>query len=288
MKKQTVLVLGATGTAGRAYADALARAGHEVRGAIRPGRDRGLGAGVTPVEVDLSSGEGTDAAMEGADAVVIALLGRGADPVGDERTITRAAFEGAVRADVGRIVYTSVHLADASTGVPHFDVKAELERELAGSGVAWTVLRPTTFMEALDAAWLREPTLSRGVLASPIGADVPIAYVSAADVARLAVLSLEDHRLEDRIVAIGGPGSVTYRELLPLLSELSGRRLQYEALDPESLEAMQPHIAAMVRHFNERGFTCERDPLLDELGIALTDVRSFLRRSSWVRVQSVP
>lgn len=283
MTDRVITVFGATGTAGRAYAAALTAAGHTVRGAIRPGTDPGelRAAGIEPVEVDLHQADGATAALEGADAAVIALLGRGPDPATDEAAITRTVFQGAVRAGVGRIVYTSVHLADAGTGVAHFDIKGRLEEELMATGLPWTILRPTTFMDALDAPWLRDAALADGVLVSPIGLDAPISYVATADLAELVVRALEDGRLDRAIVPVGGPEAVTYRRLLPLLAEVSGRSLRYEQLDLANLATGQPHLADMVRLFNARGFVCPPDPLVEALGIALTDVESFLRRSAW-------
>jgi len=277
-----VTVFGATGTGGRAYVRMLRAVGYEVRGAIRPGGNadvlRRLGA--EPVEVDLATPDGAASALEGADAVVVSLLGRGADAAANEAAITRSVFEAARRARVGRVVYTSVHLADAKTGVPHFDIKAELERELAATGLPWTVLRPTTFMDGLDAPSLRETALARGVFVSPIDIDTPISYVATDDLARLAVLALKDARLDRAVVPIGGP-PVTYRRLLPILSEICGRELRFERLDAAVLEAEQPHVAAMFRFFNEHGFTAPPSPLVEALGLELTDVETFLRWSGW-------
>ena len=277
-----VTVFGASGRGGRAYVRTLRAAGYEVRGAIRPGGNadvlRRLGA--EPIEVDLARPDGAAAAVEGADAVVVSLLGRGVDAAANEAAITRSVFEAARRARVGRVIYTSVHLADARTGIPHFDIKADLERELAATGLPWTVLRPTTFMDGLDEPSLRETALARGVFASPIDIDTPISYVATDDLARLAVLALEDARLDRAVVPIGGR-SVTYRELLPILSEICGRELRFERLDVAALEAQQPDIAAMFRFFNEHGFTAPPSPLVEALGLELTDIETFLRWSGW-------
>jgi uncharacterized protein YbjT (DUF2867 family) len=282
MSSKRVTVFGATGTAGCAYVRALCAAGHDVRGAIRAGGEadatRRLGA--SAVEVDLRYPEGAAEAVEGADAVVVSLLGRGEDSAADEAAITRSVFEAARQAGVGRVVYTSVHLADAGTGVPHFDVKAELERELDATDLPWTVLRPTTFMEGLDASWLRDAALANGVVVSPIDIDTPISYVATDDLGRLAAHALDDERLDRAIVPIGGP-ALTYRALLPILSAVSGRELRFEALDLTVLEETQPHVAAMIRLFNERGFVAPSSPLVEGLGLELTEMEAFLRRSRW-------
>lgn len=283
MGTRSVTVFGATGTAGSAYVAALLDAGHEVRGTLRPGSDPQplLDAGAIPAEVDLSHTRGAEAALDGADAVVIALLGRGDDPAADEAASTAAALAAAIHADVDRIVYTSTHLADAQTGVAHFDVKGRLEAEIVSSGLPYTVLRPTTFMDVLDTPWLRDAALRSGVLVSPIGLDVPISYVATADLAQLVVRALDDDRLDGAILPVGGPRPVTYRELLPLLEELAGRRVRYEQMDVSVLASQQPHLADMIRLFNAQGFVADPPPIIEEVGVQLTDAESFLRRSGW-------
>jgi len=37
----------------------------------------------------------------------------------------------------------------------------------------------------------------------------------------------------------------------------------------------------MIRLFNERGFVAPSNPLIEGLGLELTEMESFLRRSRW-------
>ncbi|HSH46127.1 MAG TPA: hypothetical protein VK966_09740, partial [Longimicrobiales bacterium] len=62
---------------------------------------------------------------------------------------------------------------------------------------------------------------------------------------------------------------------------VSGRSLRYEQLDLATLASGQPHLADMVRLFNVQGFVCPPHPLVEALGIALTDIETFLRGSGW-------
>ena len=64
-----VLVIGATGKTGRAVARALLARGVPVRAAARAGRADAVLGGTTPVAVDLETGAGLDAALDGIRAV---------------------------------------------------------------------------------------------------------------------------------------------------------------------------------------------------------------------------
>ena len=287
MSDRSVTIVGATGCAGRAYVRAFRAAGYHVRGTLRRGGDPAplVALGAEPVEVSLDSADGAAAALKGVAAVVVALLGRGPDPAGDEAASTRATLAGAVAAGAGHLVYTSVHLADAATGVAHFDVKRELEAAVAATGLPYTVLRPTTFMEGLDMPWLRDAALETGELASPIAPDVPISYVAAADVAALAVRAVDDPRLEKVTLEVGGPRAWTYRELLPVLTEVSGRSLRYRQLDLAPVATYQPHVAAMIELFNRRGYSTDPPEVAEQLGIRMTDLTTFLLGSGWTAAQ---
>ena len=273
-------VAGGTGTAGRAYSRGFVTAGYEVVATARD--DDGARAlvdlGAEPLALDLTDAEAVAAAIEGSSVVVISVLGRGEAAAAQEAAITRNVIDAAARAGAGRLIYTSVHGADRRTGVPHFDVKGRLEQDLGAAAVPATVIRPCTFMEALSAPWIRDGVVSRGVLASPIAIDAPIAYVAATDVAEVGVRALADPEFAGATIELGGPRAVTYGDLLPMLSELLGRTIRYENVPLDVVESqVGSDVAAMVRLFNREGFAAEPDPAVGKLAVELTSVKDFLR-----------
>lgn len=280
----TVLVAGGTGTAGRAYVEALVDEGYRVKATVRPGADRSplVQMGAEPVEVDLRQAETVTHALEGIDVLIVAILGRGPDMVEDEELMTRNLVDGARALGVSRLVYSSVYLADQPTGVPHFEVKGRLEDYIRSSGLRYTFLRPATFMDGFNLPWLRTAVEEQGVLASPIALDTPISYVAAADVARFGVLALEDSALEGATVDVGGPDAVTYTDLLPIMSELLGHPVEYHQVPLEQIEqSAGSDMAAMIAFFNEAGFVVDMAPVIRRFPVPLTPVRTFLEKSGW-------
>jgi len=70
-----------------------------------------------------------------------------------EKTETREGINivhAAARVGVKHLVYSSVAGADRATGVPHFDSKFEVEKELRTSGVPFTIVAPVFFMETFS------------------------------------------------------------------------------------------------------------------------------------------
>lgn len=279
---ERVFVAGGTGMAGRAYSQALVARGYDVTATARDedGANALAGLGVQPVALDLVDVAATAQLVKESSAVVVAVMGRGQQAAAQEETITCNVIDAAARAGTTRLIYTSVHGADRDTGVPHFDVKGRLERYLAAASVPATVLRPCTFMDALVAPWILDGVLSRGVLTSPIAIDAPISYVATSDLAEIAARALEEPDLAGATIKLGGPRPVTYRELLPKLSELLGQDVRYEQLPLEVVKAqLGSDMAAMIDLFNQEGFAVDADPVIRRLGVDLATVEDFLERA---------
>jgi uncharacterized protein YbjT (DUF2867 family) len=116
MRTMRVAVAGATGTIGALTVAALARAGHDV--------SRSLG-------MDLSTGDGLDAALTGVDAVVDAMSYEGADrdeAVAYFGTATQNLLATEERAGVRHHVLLSIVGVDRVEGNAHYAGKREQER----------------------------------------------------------------------------------------------------------------------------------------------------------------
>lgn len=185
---QVALVTGGTGTLGSRVVPRLRDAGYGVRVLSR--RSHEAREGIEFVTGDLATGEGVEAAVEGAE--IIAHCAGGIK--GDEeqaRNLVRAAS----RAGARHLVYISVVGADQvpiessidRTMFGYFARKLAAERVVAKSGLPWTTLRATQFYDLLllvarQMARLPVIPLPIGFRFQPIDAD---------DVAaRLATLAL--------------------------------------------------------------------------------------------------
>jgi uncharacterized protein YbjT (DUF2867 family) len=141
-----ILVTGGTGTLGRLVVPRLRDAGRDVR--VLGRRSRGGGEGIESVTGDLATGEGIQAAVEGAQ-IIVHLAG---SAKGDEDK-ARHLVEAASRAGTRHLVYISVVGADripVVSGVDramfgYFASKLAAERVVADSGLPWTTLRATQF-----------------------------------------------------------------------------------------------------------------------------------------------
>jgi uncharacterized protein YbjT (DUF2867 family) len=148
-RKPLVLVTGGTGTLGRFVIPRLQAAGHPVRVLSR--KALAGGDGIEYATSDLSTGEGLEAAVVGADVIVHCAGTRKGD--GDK---TRHLVRAASRAEVRHLVYISVVGADTIPVVSavdramfgYFACKLDAERVISESGIPWTTLRATQFYDS--------------------------------------------------------------------------------------------------------------------------------------------
>jgi uncharacterized protein YbjT (DUF2867 family) len=145
-----ILVTGGTGTLGRLVVGRLQDAGCQVRVLSRRSREAGDGAGY--VTGDLATGEGIEAAADGAEIIVHCA----GSSKGDEDKAGNLA-RAAARAGTRHLVNISVVGADRVPVVSgadramfgYFASKLAAERVVADSGLPWTTLRATQFHDLI-------------------------------------------------------------------------------------------------------------------------------------------
>src|SRR5215211_4230657 len=145
-----ILVTGGTGTLGRLVFSRLRDAGRKVRVLSR--RSREAGEGIQFVTGDLATGEGIEAAVEGAE-IIVHCAGSSKGDEDKAQNLVRAAS----RAGAPHLVYISVVGADRIPVVSrvdramfgYFASKLAAERAVADSGLPWTTLRATQFHDLI-------------------------------------------------------------------------------------------------------------------------------------------
>jgi uncharacterized protein YbjT (DUF2867 family) len=183
---------------------------------------RALGA--HPVVADLRDPETLGAAVTGATTVIAAAHGfAGTDAAGADAIDRRgnaALLAASARAGVRHVVLVSVYGASVDSAMPLCRAKHDAEEGLRGSGLDWTIVQPTSFMET----WLGlvgDP-LANGGRAMVFGrGQNPINFVSAHDVAEVVVDAAIDGRGRGT-VAVTGPANITFDAFAAVAHRASG------------------------------------------------------------------
>jgi uncharacterized protein YbjT (DUF2867 family) len=203
-----IAVAGGTGTVGTPTVEALRAAGHDPVVLTR-------GNGV-----DLVTGEGVDAALDGASAVIdlVNTSTLSAEKASEFFRTTSGTLLGAARrAGVGHVVLLSIVGIDRMP-FDYYAGKLAQEQAYEGSAVPWTILRATQFHEF--AAQLFAMAKAGPLHLAPRGRTQPIA---AAEVgAHLAVLAAGSPR--GRATDLAGPREERLDEMVRAYARQVGYR----------------------------------------------------------------
>lgn len=225
------VIFGATGTVGRHVLHHLLADGAPVRAASRIGSPD---PGAEFARVDLATGEGVAAAVQGATTIFLAT-GDMVDQAGAEIRVIDAA----ARVGVQRIVKLSILCAD-SNAFHLARVHDRVEQALERSGVRFAILRPGGFMQNFVnhyAHWIR----TEGTLRLPCG-NARESLVDARDIAAVAAGCLRDGAADGRTLDLLGPEALTYHDMMAILSREAGGRWDYVPIgDDEFRERMRPY-----------------------------------------------
>jgi uncharacterized protein YbjT (DUF2867 family) len=215
-----VLVTGATGTIGRRVVDGVLVAGQPVRAAAVSTQRvvQAFGDAVEPVGLDFTDPCTWARAYSGVEVMFLmrpphlSAIARDMAP----------SLEAAKTAGVQHMVLLSLQGAETNRVVPH----AKIEAWLRASGLAWTFVRPSFFLENLTSTHLTD-VRDRGEIMVPAGKG-RTAFVAASDVAEVATAALlEPAAHRNHAWTPTGPQALTYGEVAAILSDVLGRPIRY-------------------------------------------------------------
>jgi uncharacterized protein YbjT (DUF2867 family) len=187
----TILVIGATGTLGRQVVRRALDEGHSVRCLVRSPKKAAFLRewGAETFRGDLCIRESLDAALVGMDGVIDAATAR------PNESILKIDWEGKVSliqamvaANVKRYIFFSIVDAKDHPDVPLMRVKTCTNAFLAESGLEYTTLELSGFLQGLISQYAI-PIIERQTV-WVTGEATPVAYMDTQDIAKFAVRAL--------------------------------------------------------------------------------------------------
>lgn len=291
-----LLVVGATGMLGSQICRRLADRALPFRALVRPTSDPGktqalreLGAEI--VTGDLRDGRGLGRALAGTQQLICTVSSMPfsyrpgendiatTDAAGVQALITTAAAMG-----VERFTYTSFS-GGMDLDFPLAQAKRSAEASLMASGMAWTILRPSFFMDVWLTPAVGFDPANGTVTLYGTGAE-PISWIALGDVAELAVRTTLDPAAERAILELGGPEALTPLQVVRLYEQILGRALSVthvpaqvlEAQQATQLDPMQQSFTALMRCY-AKGDPIDMSQTLQAWPIAMTSVADHARRT---------
>lgn len=252
MSAPTVLVFGSTGAIGGALVKRLqpdhAEGRLRVIGATRRSEAvaelEQLGIEARLVDLDDAEHKGLDplvAALEGVDRVFLLTSY-------DVRMLaqSKAVVDAARVAGVQHIVHLGAYAA-ADTTIVHLGWHQIVEAYIAQSGIAWTSLQPTSFMQnlfLLQAVGGAAP----GTIPHYIG-DAATSWVDTEDVAEAAAAVLRDPAPHAGQSYLLGAERLTMADICETLADVTGQSWEQEQRSPEQFYETVTGIGADPVYF---------------------------------------
>ncbi|MBX9613542.1 MAG: NAD(P)H-binding protein [Burkholderiales bacterium] len=259
---QRVLVLGATGTIGRATVAALLRHGHDVVCLVRPLAGAG-GAMTREVSAQqlagatVRVGQATDPVSlardgfcgERFDALISCLASRTGAP-GDAWAIDHQAHVHALQAAQDAGVSQMVLLSAICVQKPLLafqQAKLAFEKKLIESGLTYSIVRPTAFFKSLSGQ-VERVRRGKPFLVFGDGTLTACKPISDNDLADYIAGCLDDPARHNRILPIGGPGAaITPRQQGEHLFALLGQPPRFKQVPVRWLDVIIGVLGALGR-----------------------------------------
>jgi NAD(P)H dehydrogenase (quinone) len=217
---------------------------------------------------DFTKPESLAAAYAGGTKML--LISVGGTKETPSTVLLKRAIDAAKAAGVKQIAYTSY------IGITRGDLEGlaanhqQTENDLKASGVPWTMLRNSIYMDGL----LRQGAqmVADGKATIPPN-ESPIGYITRADCAAAAAAVLTTRGTENKAFDITGPALLGVREIAAAASEVTGRKIDVAQGDASTRPGFgRPAMAFTTTHFKELTgreptsvrafFTANKDKLL--------------------------
>jgi uncharacterized protein YbjT (DUF2867 family) len=217
-----ILITGPTGNVGSAVLDHLGTTDVSLRALAHDEskaeslEDRGVEA----VVGDFLEPRTLGPALEGASAVLLIT------PINPNQ-VTQASNVIKVAKESGndpRIVRLSVHQASHDAPARNSRQHAEIEVELISSGLPYTLLRPTTFMQ--NTLMAARTVASEGRIYQPFK-DGRLGMIDTRDIGEVAAKVLIEESHQGKTYTLTGPAAISFYDVAEVLSEVLGKEVSY-------------------------------------------------------------
>jgi uncharacterized protein YbjT (DUF2867 family) len=314
-----VLVVGASGQLGSVVLNRLLEAGQECVAFVRPSSSFSppVADGLYVVFGDLADYSSVDKACVGIKQVIAtasSIIPRQGDKFGvNEVENYQHLVTACQRHKVEHLIYISAFSSPYDDLVPEFRVKRQVEQLIVESGISFTIFRCAAFMDIYYAVMgsrlvmdgVSQPTLLRGfwltklysrftfgllekhgIALLPGNGRVKQTFVCITDVAAFMVKALTVPAAKNRIIELGGPESLSWRDVTDIYADLLNKKIIKLVIPGFVLNIFRvilrpfspagENIMSTLFLLGRHDCVIDMDAVSEEFSISMSDTRQFL------------
>lgn len=146
------------------------------------------------------------------------------------------AINAAKAAGVEQIVFLSIVGVEKNSLVPHH----KIEQSILASGLDWTFLRASFFMQNLNTTH-RTEIQERSEIAVPVGSS-KTSFIDVRDIGAIAARTLTEDGHRNHAYTLTGAEALDYYQIAEIMSSVLGKRIRYT--NPSILSFTRQQLAA--------------------------------------------
>jgi uncharacterized protein YbjT (DUF2867 family) len=290
-----ILVAGSTGMVGSGICQSLSAKGLPFKALVRETSDPAKAANLKALGAQLVKGDLRDpaslkAACQGVDVVIETVSAMPFSYSPGQNDLQHVDLEGSIAlmdaaraAGVKHYIYTSFS-GSLEADFPLCKAKRAVEKHLQFSGMVYTILRPSCFMEV----WL-SPAVGfdapNGKVTVYGGGDQPVSWIAIADVIAFALESLSNPAARNAVIEMGGPEMVSPHKAIQIFEALAGKTFEVSHVPAEALKAQMETAADPMQKSFAGLMYCitQGDPIpmqetLKAFALKLTSVKEYAEK----------
>jgi uncharacterized protein YbjT (DUF2867 family) len=278
-----ILVAGATGSVGGRIVHGLLGRGESVRALARQSSNHAplTEAGATVALGDLTDPASLADACAGVDTVITtaSVSKTGTDAIENvDLQGTSRLVDAARQAGARHFIFVSTVGASPESLHPLFRAKGLVEQRLRESGLEFTILQLSVFMDVWFPVLIERPAFS-GRPVTLVGQSTRRhAFIAEQDVAAFAVAATSVPAARNATLAIGGPDAVTFRDVVRAYEEASGRAIAIRSVPPgEPIPGVPEAVSGIAAALESFDTVIPMEEMARQYGVTQTSVLDFAR-----------
>lgn len=277
-----ILVVGGTGDLGGAIARMLLAQKRHVRCLVRHQSKYQplVEAGAEILMGDLKDRKSLDPACAGVETLVTTANSARRGGQDNVQTVdlegNRNLIEAAKNAGVKQFIFISANVADPRSPIPLLQAKGKTEETLRGSGMKYTIIAPNAYMEFWAANVVGLPALKGQPVTIVGGGQRKHSFISAADVAKIAIASVDNPKAMNQRLLVGGPQPVSFLDIVAAYERALGRKIAVRHVAPgQPVPGFNEEQQGLLTSLDMFDSPIDMTEITRTYGVKLTSVQEF-------------